>query len=277
MNPPAEQLIRDYLNRVSVAARGRLSPDERRAFVARTRELIEQNTRGTGQVSPMGVARFLNGLGDPAALVARECDRLAAQPPATSPASPPGAAAGRPRTERERRARSGPGAWIGRLRPSEAPLSGVPVPRPAGRGDGAPAARAPGGTAAGGTAAGGTAGARLAPRRAAPGAGWRCGDRARAHRRRAAPRTGLRDRIPGGSAASGPVPAGRAGPFRAWAQRERARSGRPTATARSTPALAGNLSPAVARNLSPALTAPPNRSLRTPPGLSRAVRVPPSG
>ncbi|MGH3272801.1 MAG: hypothetical protein ACRDNZ_00550 [Streptosporangiaceae bacterium] len=85
MNLPAEQLMRDYLNRVSVAARARLSPDDRRAFLARVGELIEQNTRGTGPVAPTGVARFLNGLGDPATLVAREHDRLAAQQPDTQP------------------------------------------------------------------------------------------------------------------------------------------------------------------------------------------------
>jgi hypothetical protein len=157
VNPPAEQLIRDYLNRVSVAARGRLSPDDRRAFVARTRELIEQNTRGLGQGSPMGVARFLNGLGDPAALVARECDRLVGQPPGTSPAAPPGGTARPPRTGRERRPRSGPGAWIDRLRPSAAPLSGVPVPRPAGPGGTARNGAVPHGTAPHSTAPDGTA------------------------------------------------------------------------------------------------------------------------
>ncbi|HEY3976651.1 MAG TPA: hypothetical protein VGM79_05205 [Streptosporangiaceae bacterium] len=131
MNPPEEQLIRDYVNRVSVAARGRLSPEDRRAFVARTRELIEQNTRGAGAVSPMGVARFLNGLGDPAALVSRECDRLAVQPPDATAPPPPGAGPPRSRPTRERRPRSARGAWRDRLRPSGGALSGVPVPRPA--------------------------------------------------------------------------------------------------------------------------------------------------
>ena len=132
MNPPEEQLIRDYVNRVSVAARGRLSPEDRRAFVARTRELIEQNTRGAGPVGPMGVARFLNGLGDPAALVSRECDRLAAQPPDAAAPPPPGAAAAPPAAD-PGAAPAAParGAWRDRLRPSGGALSGVPVPRPA--------------------------------------------------------------------------------------------------------------------------------------------------
>jgi hypothetical protein len=185
VNPPAEQLIRDYLNRVSVAARGRLSPDDRRAFVARTRELIEQNTRGAGQVSPMGVAQFLNGLGDPAALVARERDRLAGQPPGTSPGSPAGGTPRRSRTAAgERRPRSGAGAWIGRLRPPAAPLSGVPVPRPAEPDGTAPDGTAPDGTALDGTSPDGAAPDGVtAASTASPGAA--------AGRRPAAPRTVL--------------------------------------------------------------------------------------
>jgi hypothetical protein len=154
VSPPEEQLIRDYVNRVSVAARGRLSPEDRRAFVARTRELIEQNTRGAGAVGPMGVARFLNGLGDPAALVSRECDRLAAQPPDATAAPPPGAGPPRSRPTRERRPRSAGGGWRDRLRPSGGALSGVPVPRPdapdaSDASDAGPADAAGGGTGGG--------------------------------------------------------------------------------------------------------------------------------
>jgi hypothetical protein len=79
MNPPTEQLIRDYLNRVSVAAKGRLDADDRRAFLARTREFIEQNTRALGQTDAVDVMKLLAGLGDPAVLVDRERDRLAAR------------------------------------------------------------------------------------------------------------------------------------------------------------------------------------------------------
>jgi hypothetical protein len=79
MNPPTEQLIRDYLNRVSVAARGRLSAEDRRAFLARTREFIEQNTRALGHTDSTDVLKLLAGLGDPAVLVDRERDRLAGQ------------------------------------------------------------------------------------------------------------------------------------------------------------------------------------------------------
>src|SRR5450755_3014716 len=90
MNPPTEQLIRDYLNRVSVAALGRLGADDRRAFLARTREFIEQNTRSLGKSDSVDVPKLLAGLGDPAVLVDRECDRLATrrvEPAAAGPAS----------------------------------------------------------------------------------------------------------------------------------------------------------------------------------------------
>lgn len=78
MNPPTEQLIRDYLNRVSVAARGRLSADDRRAFVARTREFIDQNTRALGRIQTADVLKLLSELGDPLSLVNAERQRLAA-------------------------------------------------------------------------------------------------------------------------------------------------------------------------------------------------------
>ncbi len=78
MDPPAEQLIRDYLNRVSVAARGRLNAAERREFLARLRESIERQTGPPGTADPADVSNLLSGLGDPGALVDRERERLAA-------------------------------------------------------------------------------------------------------------------------------------------------------------------------------------------------------
>jgi hypothetical protein len=78
MNPPTEQLIRDYLNRVSVAARGRLSANDRRALLARTREFIEQNTRAVGRIQTADVIKLLSELGDPSSLVSAERERLAA-------------------------------------------------------------------------------------------------------------------------------------------------------------------------------------------------------
>ncbi len=77
MSPPTEQLIRDYLNRLSVAARGQLGPDDRRALVIRTRDFIERKTGLAGPPTAMEVARLLAGLGDPSGLVQQERQRLA--------------------------------------------------------------------------------------------------------------------------------------------------------------------------------------------------------
>lgn len=76
MSPPTEQLIRDYLNRLSVAARGRLSPEERRTLVERTRQLIEQKADFAGRPTTLEVGRVLARLGDPVALVEQEARRL---------------------------------------------------------------------------------------------------------------------------------------------------------------------------------------------------------
>jgi hypothetical protein len=75
MGSPTEQLIRDYLSRLSGAARGQLGPGDRRALVDRTRELIE---RKTGErPTALDVGKVLAGLGDPAGLVSQERERLA--------------------------------------------------------------------------------------------------------------------------------------------------------------------------------------------------------
>jgi len=78
MGPPTEQLIRDYLNRLSVAARDRLGPDDRRALVDRTRKLIERKADFVGRPTTMEVGKVLARLGDPAILVEQERQRLAA-------------------------------------------------------------------------------------------------------------------------------------------------------------------------------------------------------
>jgi hypothetical protein len=79
MSPPTEQLIRDYLNRLSVAARGRLGPEDRRALVTRTHDFIERNASRSGPATAMEVAALLSRLGDPGALVDQEVARLAAE------------------------------------------------------------------------------------------------------------------------------------------------------------------------------------------------------
>jgi len=78
MEPTAEQLIRDYLNRLSVAARTRLRSDDRRAFLARTREVIERRSGSPATADPGEVQEVLSSLGEPVAAVENEYARLAA-------------------------------------------------------------------------------------------------------------------------------------------------------------------------------------------------------
>ena len=92
MSPPTEQLIRDYLNRLSVAARDRLGPDDRRALVERTRKLIERKADFAGRPTTLEVGKVLTRLGDPAVLVEQEWRRLAAVR-GELPADPPAPAA----------------------------------------------------------------------------------------------------------------------------------------------------------------------------------------
>jgi hypothetical protein len=124
MEPTAEQLIRDYLNRLSVAARTRLRSDDRRAFLARTREFIESRS-GAGDPEDVGrVQEALARLGDPATAVEHERDRLAA--------------------ERGRRAAARSGLWRPQPRGSATDAGAQPGsdaasdPRPAPRGAPAP-------------------------------------------------------------------------------------------------------------------------------------------
>jgi hypothetical protein len=74
---PAEQLARDYLSRLSSAARGQLSAEDRRALIWRTRDFIERQTNIGRPPTAVEVARLLSGLGDPAGLVRQERQRLA--------------------------------------------------------------------------------------------------------------------------------------------------------------------------------------------------------
>jgi hypothetical protein len=107
MSPPPEQLIRDYLSRLTTAARGRLSTEDRQELVTRTREFIEENASASGPATAMEVATLLSRLGDPAALVTREAARLAAG--RDEGAAPPEVVEGRRRGLLRRR--SGPASW----------------------------------------------------------------------------------------------------------------------------------------------------------------------
>jgi hypothetical protein len=75
MNPPTEQLLRDYLNRLSVAARGKLVFSQRQSLLDRTRARIEAECGGINGASAVQVRRALAELGDPIVLVEREVGR----------------------------------------------------------------------------------------------------------------------------------------------------------------------------------------------------------
>ena len=72
MNPPTEQLVRDYLNRLSLAARGRLGSRERQALLERTRAHIEVAVGGLRDATAEQVRHALAAPGDPNALVENE-------------------------------------------------------------------------------------------------------------------------------------------------------------------------------------------------------------
>jgi hypothetical protein len=107
VSPPTEQLVHDYLSRLSSAARGRLAPADRRALVMRTRYFIEQTAGQSGALLPVEVARLLSGLGDPASIVAQEQERLAALRGEPAP-SPNGRL---PRSGRLLRRQQGQASW----------------------------------------------------------------------------------------------------------------------------------------------------------------------
>jgi hypothetical protein len=77
MNPPSEQLIRDYLNRLSVAAKTRLEPRDRQALLDDTRARIETET-GMSKATAAQVRRILAALGDPITVAENERARIAA-------------------------------------------------------------------------------------------------------------------------------------------------------------------------------------------------------
>jgi hypothetical protein len=107
VSPPTEQLVHDYLGRLSAAARGRLTRADRRALVMRTRYFLQQTAGQAGAFSAIEVARLLSGLGDPASIVAQEQARLAALrgEPVLSPADRA------PRSGRLLRRQQGRASW----------------------------------------------------------------------------------------------------------------------------------------------------------------------
>jgi hypothetical protein len=84
MNPPGEQLVRDYLNRLAVAARGRLGHRDRQGLLERTRAHIEVECGGLRDASAEQVRRALAAMGEPIALVEKERARIAADKASTA-------------------------------------------------------------------------------------------------------------------------------------------------------------------------------------------------
>ena len=78
MDPATEQLVRDYLNRVAVAARTSMSPDEVRTFLARLRDSIERQCGAYGAADLAEVSDVLATLGEPKSLAELERARLSA-------------------------------------------------------------------------------------------------------------------------------------------------------------------------------------------------------
>ena len=83
MNPPGEQLVRDYLNRLAVAARGRLGHRDRQGLLERTRAHIEVECGGLRDASAEQVRRALAAMGEPIALVEKERARIASSKAST--------------------------------------------------------------------------------------------------------------------------------------------------------------------------------------------------
>ena len=92
MNPPSEQLIRDYLNRLSLAAKSRLAPSDRQALLDQTRAQIEAEAGDLGTATAAQVRRILVAIGDPTAVAESERARIAGTSDAAAASRPTGAA-----------------------------------------------------------------------------------------------------------------------------------------------------------------------------------------
>jgi hypothetical protein len=69
MMPSSDPLVRDYLNRLSAAARGKLEFRDRQALLDRMRMRIDIECGGPGTASKAQIWKVLARLGDPGALV----------------------------------------------------------------------------------------------------------------------------------------------------------------------------------------------------------------
>lgn len=85
MSPPTEQLVRDYLNRLSVAARHELNVSDRQVLLDQIRARIEAESGGVRRASPAHMRMILAGFGDPIAVVEAARVRIATGESVTSP------------------------------------------------------------------------------------------------------------------------------------------------------------------------------------------------
>src|SRR5215813_10813155 len=122
MNPPTEQLIRDYLNRLSLAAKSRLEPSDRQALLDHTRARIEAETGDLGKATAAQVRRILAAVGDPIAVAENERARIAAPRDPAAPGRATGAV---------RQVWPPPGVLAIGYRPASPPASIPPVIRAA--------------------------------------------------------------------------------------------------------------------------------------------------
>ena len=76
MDARAEQLVLDYLRRLGEASRHVLDPQERSAFMTRSRTAIAGQLGEAHEATPADVQRLLEQLGDPREVAARERQRL---------------------------------------------------------------------------------------------------------------------------------------------------------------------------------------------------------
>ena len=82
--PSAQQMIREYLGRVSVAATKVLPKGDRLLFVGRTRAAIEAKVGPLASADTDAVLDALTSMGDPEELAQRERERAVQRPAARS-------------------------------------------------------------------------------------------------------------------------------------------------------------------------------------------------
>ena len=116
--PSAQQMIRDYLGQVSVAATKVLPKGDRLLFVGRTRAAIEAQVGPLASADADDVLSALTALGDPEVLAKRERERLYSARRRGAAAAPP--ALWKPPKAPRRRAAAAPGR-----RPPLCPGSGA--------------------------------------------------------------------------------------------------------------------------------------------------------